>query len=165
MKSYEIYDDKTKQVLLCVLYFAITFASLFTAVLFFTNVIITIICMTTCWFTITALGRNILRIFKHKPICTMQSDGISIYTLPGRMRHMNWNDIKKASYKMTSSHIQLFLKGEHIDHISGMYCIQISYPFQKSELSSCIQNVERCFSHYNTTLEQISTDGKELQHV
>lgn len=166
MKNFELFDDKTKQILLLAMYLLVTFANLFIAMFFLSNVIVTIICLTLCWFTVASLGKIILRIYKHKAICSFNKEGINIYNLPGKPRHMKWKDIRKASIRYNEYSIQLFLKGDHIDHMSGMYCIQISYPFQKQLLEPSAKQIEECFLQYRIQLETLTQEKKDVkQHV
>ncbi|MEG0469028.1 MAG: hypothetical protein RR562_03875 [Longicatena sp.] len=166
MKSIRIPFDRVKLTLSCILYLLLflmmpalcLYVSLDPLMIFFL--------LTICWFMIKGAIRNVKRLFKNKPICSIDDKEIQINSLSNKTYTMKWNDLEKVTMKEKHHSVQFLLFGSHVEHASGVYMIHIDYPFLGKDLESKKQALLECFAKHKVPVETIQKDRKGVRvHV
>ena len=155
MKSSTIPFDRIKLMISCVLY-TILFLMMPAICLYVSlDPLMIFFLLTICWFMIKAAIRNVKRLFKNIPICIVNDQEITIYSLSDEPYIMRWFDIEKVVVKEKHHRVQFLLFGKHIKHASGMYMIHIDYPFSSNNIELRKQELLTCFANHKIPVEVI----------
>lgn len=157
MESYIVPFDRIKLLLSCILYLMLFL--LMPAICLYVRLdpLMIFFLLTVCWFMIKAAIRNVKRLIKKTPICIVNDNGISIYSLSDKSYTVKWEDIEKVMVKEKHHCVQFILFGEHIKHASGVYMIHINYPFIPKKLAYRKQEMIACFVKHSKPVQMIKT--------
>ena len=161
MKSYIVPFDQVKLILSSIFYF-LCFALLpITFLIIPFNPLTGFLLLTVCYFLLKAAIRALQRLYKKKPICLLTDKEIEINSLTKTTKVMKWSDIDKIVLREKNHALQLMVYGKNIDHPSGVYMINIDYPFAKKQLPTIKQELLKRFEKRKINVE-LFNEGKEV---
>lgn len=133
MKSYSIPYDRNALLCKGFVNTAVMIGIFLLTCIFPLNPLFVFLMFTVCWFTGRAGTRAWYRLIKNKPLCVLNNKDIEIAMPSGDARVMMIKDIDFVELKESTYYVRMLIHGKNVDHPSGIYMINMYYPFSKKE--------------------------------
>jgi hypothetical protein len=159
--EYAVPEDRKRLLLYTILYGLLTLVLMLAAVVFYNLTVKytlgwlgVLLAITGVWYAGNALTRYLNRYYYHLPVCEFRAQELSINTLAAKPKVIAYRNIKSAWITHGKVSVNLFVRGEGVDHPSGYWYIGVVYPFQKEQLAGAEEQIRAELKKHSVPLKE-----------